>query len=411
MSLDTIEIKTETAKQVDRRRGRDLKLLAFTTFCMSFGFGAFSAVVTNFAVLVLHISARQQGLVESVRETPGFLIVLVAALTMRIAEPILAMVALFLIAAGMAATAGVNTYLTYVLFSLVWSIGIHSWMTLQPSMALSLADARSKGRRLGQLSAVAGLGTILGMGLVLLAGKHIGMRNLFLISGCVIGLGAIAVGAMSRDIGHKEKPRFVWKQKYSLYYTLTFLEGCRKQVFMTFAIFVLVKTYGTEFRTVALLMIINNLANFILGPRVGRLIDHLGERKVVSFCYAALIPVFIGYAYAKSTHILYVLYCLDSLFFLGSMGLNTYLHKIAEPADFQPTVAMGVTANHTAAVIVPLIGGYVWSKFGYPVTFYGGAFVVAISVLMALRIPGESHRPDATETASVGEVVGKSDKF
>lgn len=402
-----IETNADGANPLDGRRRLDLKLLAFTTFCMAFGFGAFSAVVTNFAVLVLHISAKQQGLVESVRETPGFLIVLVAALTMRIAEPILAMVALFLIATGMAAMAGVNTYLTYVLFSLIWSIGIHSWMTLQPSIALSLADAMSKGRRLGQLSAVAGLGTILGMGLVLLAGKHIGMRNLFLISGCVIGLGATAVGAMSRDIGHKEKPRFVWKRRYSLYYVLTFLEGCRKQVFMTFAIFVLVKNYGTQFRTVALLMIINNLANFILGPRVGRLIDYLGERKVVSFCYAALIPVFIGYACAKSTHILYVLYCLDSLFFLGSMGLNTYLHKIAEPIDFQPTVAMGVTANHTAAVIVPLVGGYVWSKFGYPVTFYGGALVVAISVLTALRIPTEPHRLEATETVSIGEPVSK----
>jgi predicted MFS family arabinose efflux permease len=403
MLVDIQETEKESLEQgASKRRVRDLRLLAITTFCMSFGFGAFSAVVTNFAVLVLHINAKQQGLVESVRETPGFLIVLVAALTMRVAEPILAMIALCLIAIGMAGTAGVNTYLTYVLFSLIWSIGIHSWMTLQPSMALSLADESRRGRTLGQLSAVAGLGTVLGMLMVLFVGKYIGMRNLFLISGSVVGLGAVAVGAISRDIGHEEKPRFVWKRKYSLYYALTFLEGCRKQVFMTFAIFVLVKNYHTHFQKVALLMIINNIANFVLAPHVGKLIDRLGERKVVSFCYAALIPVFIGYARVKSPQILYVLYCLDSLFFLGSMGLNTYLHKIAEPADFQPSVAMGVTANHTAAVVVPLIGGYLWSEFGYPITFYGGAVVVAVSVLTALRIRVEAQTFDSKQEVAIG---------
>lgn len=196
---------------------------------------------------------------------------------------------------------------------------------------------------------------------------------------------------ISRDIGHKEKPRLVLKRRYSLYYLLTFLEGCRKQVFMTFAIYALVRNYGTPLQVVAILMIINNILNFILAPRVGRLIDRIGERKVITFCYAALIPVFVGYALIKVPGVLYVLYCMDSLFFLGSIGLSTYLHKIADPADLMPSLAMGVSMNHAAAVAVPVIGGFMWLKYDYPTTFLGGAVIVAISVLAATRIRTPQH--------------------
>lgn len=378
------------------RGSRDLRLLALATFCLAFGFGAYMATVTNFVVEVLRIQPHQQGIVESIREVPGFLVVLVAALTMRISEPRLAAGALALVSVGMAAYMKVNTFTSLVFLSLIWSVGVHGWMTLQPSMALSLSEPGSRGRRLGQLAAVSAVGTILGMALVLLAVEKAGMRAMFGGAGVVIALGAVTVGTISRDLGHKQKPRFVWKRRYSLYYTLTFLEGCRKQVFMTFAVFALVLNYGTRVETVAILMIINNVMNALLASRVGRLIDRVGERKVLSFCYAALIPVFIGYALIKVPTVLYVLYCLDSLFFLGSLGLNTYLHKIADPGDLHPSLAMGVSMNHAAAVIVPVTGGYLWKSFDYPTTFLAGAAIVAISVIMALRVRTPEEGPETS---------------
>lgn len=386
MELGTIQRNMDRIRRLARRGTRDLRLLAMTAFCVSFGFGAYMATVTNFAVQVLHITPLQQGAVESVRETPGFLVVLVAALTMHIAEPVLGAVCVAVIGAGIAAYAGVDSFPSLVFFSLVWSTGLHLWMTIQPSMALSTADEYNKGRRLGQLSAVGALATLLGMGFVFFLGERIGMRSVFLVAGLCIMTGSGFVYMISRDIGQKEKPRLVMKRRYSLYYALTFLEGCRKQVFMTFAIFALVRNYGTPIKVVAFLMIINNILNMLLAPRVGRLIDRVGERRVVSFCYAALIPVFIGYALIKVPAVLYVLYCLDSLFFLGSIGLNTYLNKIADPADLMPSLAMGVSMNHFAAVLVPILGGYLWTRFDYPTTFFGGAIVVAVSVVFALRM-------------------------
>ena len=388
------------------RGSRNLRWLALSAFCLSFGFGIYMSTATNFAVQEIRIVPMQQGMLESVREVPGFLVVLIAALTMRIAEPVLAGISLGLVAAGMAAYSTVQDFRYLLLYSLVWSLGIHTWMTISPSMAMSLADKDSRGRRLGQLASIGALGTVLGMALVRIAGDSVGMRQLFVYAGGAIGLGAVAVALISRDIGHKEKPRLVWKQRYSLYYLLTFLEGCRKQVFMTFAVFALVLNYGTPLKVVATLMIVNNLLNLFLAPKVGRLIDRIGERKVIAFCYAALIPVFIGYATIKVPGVLYVLYCLDNLFFLGSMGLNTYLHKIAEPEDVMPSLAMGVSMNHTAAVAVPLIGGYLWTRFDYPTTFIGGAIIVAISVAAALRIRIAPGGRTESEVSLEPEAVG-----
>jgi len=386
MGIETHKSDISGQSRSPLKQARDLKLLMLTVFCVSFGFGAYFATFNNFAVEKLHLLPVQLGRLEAIRETPGFLMFAIAALTMRVAEPVLACVAISLLALGLGAYYTVDNTLELLVYSLVWSVGLHAWMPIQPSMALNLSDEHTKGRTLGLLGASGALGTILGMTMVWVLAARIGYHNIFLLAGGAAFVGALAVSQISKDIGHAEKPRLVIKHQYSLYYLLVFLEGCRKQVFITFAIFALVRNYGTPARVVATLMIINNLTNLLLAPRVGRLIDRVGERPILIFCYTALIPVFIGYATIKSPSVLYVLYCLDNFFFLGSIGLNTYLHKIAEPRDVMPTLTMGVSVNHAAAVVVPLIGGTLWQTLGYPATFFGGAVVVATSVLAVLRM-------------------------
>jgi predicted MFS family arabinose efflux permease len=378
-----------------RKRGtRDLRLLAFGMFWVMFGFGAFMAAYNNFIVQVLNLKPGQLGIVESIRETPGFLIVVVAALTMRVAEPVVAAGALILVAVGVGAYCGVSGVPSLVLWSLVWSLGLHAWMTVQPSMALALAEEEKRGKRLGQLMALSSLGTVLGMVMVLFFGNRIGFNAVFVISGSTILLGAMAVLAISKDIGHADKPRMVFNPDYGLYYLLTFLEGCRKQVFMTFAVFLLVRNYHTSMVVVALLMIINNIVNFGTSEWIGKMIDRYGERNVLLVCYSAAIPVFIGYAAIGIPLLLYVMYCLDNLFYIGSMGSTTYLHKIAKPQDVHPTLAMGVSFNHAAAVAVPLVGGLLWATYGHAVAFYGGAVVVAMSVIAVCGM-----KPGTRETA------------
>lgn len=365
---------------------RDLRLLWTAVFCLGFGFGIYNTTFFPFITEFIRIDPRQLGWLEATRELPGFLCVVIAAITMRVAEPLLSALSFFLMAIGLTAIASTSGVHSLMLWSFVWSLGMHVWMPLQSSLAMHLAKDGEKGTTLGQTAGWWSLGTVLGMIAVVIVSEGLAYQHWFLIGGGAYALAAFIMLKVRRNIGHADKPRFVWKKRYRLYYALTFLEGCRKQVFFTFALFALTKVYHTHLRVIAILMLINGVVNMFGGPVVGRLIDRIGERKILLTSYTALIFVFLGYAELRHAHALYVMYCLDNLFYLSTTCLATYLQKIAEPADLMPTLSMGVTMNHIAAVMVPPIGGFLWASCGYPVTFRGGAIVVVISLLLASRL-------------------------
>ena len=201
------------------------------------------------------------------------------------------------------------------------------------------------------------------------------------LGGGIATIGGIVLMFSSRQLRIKDENRFVIRKRYWLFYLLSFLQGCRKQIFITFAIFALVKVYGTNRDMIIKLILINQIIIFIFSPIMGQLVDKLGERIMLSASYLGLALVFIGYATLKNINYLYVLYCIDNFLFVGGIALTTYLNKITTPKDLKPTLAMGVTMNHIAAVTSPLIGGLVWMKFGYQIIFISGAAFALISLV------------------------------
>ena len=122
---------------------------------------------------------------------------------------------------------------------------------------------------------------------------------------------------------------------------------------------------------------------------MGKLVDHYGERIMLSLSYAGLAIVFFGYASIHHRPTLYVLYCIDNLIFFGGIALTTYLHKIAPEEDLKPTLSMGVTMNHMAAVAAPLVGGFAWRLFGYEVIFLAGSALAVLSLIVSQWVDPE----------------------
>ena len=364
--------------------GRNLILVAVTAFLLSLGFeGIYMPIYNNFVADDIGVKPGELGVIESIREVPGFLSAFIAAVTMQIPSPTLGGLTLLIMAAGIAAFSQVHTVGALIFWAVFWSIGFHCWVPLEPSMVLGLSADKGKGKRLGQMSRIKSAASLAGMGIIALVGAQSILRNMFLISGAVVAAAGLAVFFVSRSATHIEMPRLAVKRKYAFYYVLSFLQGCRKQIFVIFAIFALVRVYHTGVRTVAWLMGINKVANLIFAPIIGRIVDRIGERKALSICYAALTAIFLGYGLSHNPHILYVMYCLDSFVFMFSIAQTTYLNKIAPPEDVRPALSMGVTMNHVASVIVPIVGGFLWERLGrYEVVFFGGAAVTAISLLV-----------------------------
>lgn len=364
---------------------KDLKKLAASTFCMSVCFAIHSAIFNNFLVDTLNIQPHQFGTIESLRETPGFLTAGFAALAMRMSTPKLAGICLIIMGMGMGSYALARGMRSLISSSMFWSIGFHCWWPLRNALALSLSDEK-KGQRLGELQSVDNIGMLLGHGMVYLAIAMMGFMRMYVLAGCAAIIGGLISFFIVDTVQPLYQPRFTFHKRYAIYYTLSFLQGCRRQIFMTFAVFALVREYHVIPQTIAMLMFINAGANLFLAPTAGRIVDKIGERIALSISFAGLALIFWGYASIKNQYILYALYCSDNLIFLLGIAMTTYLNKIARPEEIRATLSMGVTMDHAAAVTMPLLGGFLWAKFSYVLVFQIGAVVAVVSFIISQKV-------------------------
>ena len=84
-----------------------------------------------------------------------------------------------------------------------------------------------------------------------------------------------------------------------------------------------------------IMWIVVQAVGWFSSPVVGRLIDRIGERKILVFYYSFMTVCFLGYAFIKSKYILYGVFLLDSCFFVFAMALTTYIGRLRPPTKRQ----------------------------------------------------------------------------
>lgn len=370
---------------------RNFTLLAIATFSVGIFFGVQTTLYNNFVVDRLGIDAHQLGTVEALRETPGFLNALFIGLVMHLAPPLIAGVALIIMGIGFAAYAQVDSVFSLALCSVIWSIGFHCWAPMGETMALTFTPDGEKGKWLGRLRSVGAVAWLLAIGACMLLLDYLHYEGLFVLGGAAVVLGGVAILFAEHKKPAQPERAWVLKRRYSLYYVLQMLQGCRKQMFLTFAIFALIKIHGMPVATTMILVLINQVLVTLTGPLMGRLVDRWGERVMLSLSHLGLIFVFLGYALVQHRPTLYALYCVDNLIYFGAIALTTYVHKIAPADELKPTLSMGVTMNHVTSVFVPLVGGLAWHYFGYEVIFFSGAVVSFLSLIVSQGVDPEAE--------------------
>lgn len=376
-----------------KSKKQNLVLFCSGVFCLSFTFGIHFSVFNNFAVEHIGLQPQHLGILESIREVPGLLGVLIGGLLARFPDTRVAGISLILFGAGFIGYSQIASVPLLILFSFLWSVGFHTWYPLADGINLRLSETHERGRRLGQVRSVGAVATMLGIGTVYLLAKPLGYDVMYVVAGIVGAAGAIGLIAMDREAGHHTLGRFVFKRRYGLFYTLHLLDGCRRQIFSTFAVFTLVRVYHVDVRQVAVLALVNSGLSFVFGPYIGRFIDRFGERTALTINYVEMGIVFLGFATLHTVGVLCALYVVDSFFFLLSMSLNTYISKIAEPGDLRPSLSMAVTMNHIAAVVMPLVGGYLWMRTGYETIFSMGVGLSVIALVVTQRMRVHPPKP------------------
>ena len=384
-----------------REWNRDFRLLGAGMFSLGVYFGVRQTLFNNFIVDRLGIEAHQLGLIESLREFPGFLNVLFIALMIRMSPPVIAAASLVVMGLAIAAYSEISTVFQLGVFAVFGSLGFHSWLPMQQALGLAYSPPGNKGKWLGQLRSVTSASTLLMIGICLLVFPYLQYEGLFLLAAAAVIAGGLTISFASRPETHADQKSFVLRRRYWVYYALNVLQGVRRQMFITFAIFALVKVHGMPIRTTMILVLINQVLITVVSPTVGRLVDRLGERLMLSVSYVGLTMIFTGYALIQDRPTLYVLFCLDNLIFVGPIAMTTYIHKITPPEELRPTLSMGVTMNHVAAVIGPVVGGFVWQAFGYQVIFITGAVIAALSFVMSQWVDPEGLLAREKEQAQI----------
>jgi len=387
--VSTISLESPSLTAEQRYRGTLFLCLAVGLVSMTMTIQM--ALNANFLREDIGVNGLQMGQIEAARESCGILAFFILALLAGIAEPLIASAVLLFVAAGLGAYAFVpQSYLFVLGLSMIWSQGLHIWMPLPNSIALGLAEPGKTGRKLGILATSGAIGAFVGLGVAMFM-EHMGvhMRKTYLIAGAAAVLAAGACLGIPRNTKAR-RPRLALRRGTALYFVLCFLEGWRKQVFLAFSAFLLVSVYEMPVMTMLTLWAIAQVIITFCGPLVGRVIDRVGERKVLYTYYASMLVVFIGYAFAPwiwpdesvRRMALYVLFVIDGSFFILGMAMTTFVNRVVPPEERTATLSAGVAMNHVAAVSMPFIGGILW-QYGSMWTFLIGA-VAAVASLVAV---------------------------
>ena len=371
------------------------RFLLVLTIASTAGLQVWRTLFDNFAVNVVGLSGENVGVIQSVREIPGFLTFLVIYTMLLIKEHRLSALSVLILGVGITATGQLPSYMGLILTTLVMSFGFHYYETTNQSLTLQYFDQHSSPWVFGRLRAVAAASNIVVGLLIFVLAPLLSYEHLYLVlGGLIVAVGLWGFWQDPRDSETvPQQKRMIFKKKYWLYYFLTFLAGARRQIFMAFAVFLMVKKFSFSLQEITILFVVNNAINYFLSPMIGRAIIRFGERKVLSLEYVTLIFIFTAYAFVESKMVVAGLYILDHIFFNFAIAIRTYFQKIGAPQDIAPSMAVGFTINHIAAVVLPVVGGLVW-MVDYRITFLGGAGLALFSLAATqmIRIPGAGEK-------------------
>ena len=384
--------------------GRGFIMLATLQFTYGFAYSAHNSVHTNFWEDVLLFSGPQFGYMTAIREFGGLTLILLMALLYRVSIPWLTSGAMLFMALGFGLFGIATGFGTLIPWILISSFGMHTILQTQFSLGMSLTTQERSGHVLGRMAAFAQAGTFVALISVFLIFHFdlLSYKATFALIGVVAAIGAIAIFRFPHlhdGVERKVEPRrdpIVWRKEYRYYYLLNLLDGVRQQIFFSFGLWVLVNRFKLGVEDISLLLMAVTFIGVVSSAYVGRLIDRLGERRILQAINIGYVIALGGYALSGQMYlacIFYVIYSFISQF--STIGASTYLRKIAVPEEIAPSLAMGVTILHATAVVVPVVAGIILNFVGYQIPFF-------IACLAALVMVGVTRKldPQAQRTAA-----------
>ena len=390
----------------------DAKVARFLSTLVLFGvsYGLYRGIQDNYLAEILHITPFERGIVEFFRETPGLLIIFILALMYRFSDSKIFKIGIALAAGGivgllLTSADMLRTKLMVVLFMVAYSLGEHITMPVRSTISMDLAKREKAGASLGITSSISQFGQIFGFILVTAIffilsrigfgrGSLLGYRIVFGMAAALMTSSAMVAMALKETTLKSQRRRFYFAKKFYKYYMLEVFYGARKQIFLTFAPYVLILHYKADPSIMSILYAVCAGAGIICGPLTGRIIDRLGYKVVMVGDTIILVAVCLLYGFAHRLfppEIAFFVVCanfvLDSIISMASMASNVYVQRISANQDeVTATLSTGLSVNHLISIIIALIGGWIWKITGIEFLFSLSAILGLLNSLYAATI-------------------------
>jgi predicted MFS family arabinose efflux permease len=380
-----------------KQSSRQLIFFAVSALMLGMAFSMMDSTFNNYLNEKFALSGFERSFLEFPRELPGFLVVFISAALWFLCSRRLAVVAMLFGAVG-AFLIGFasSSYWVMIIWLFVYSVGNHLYMPIASTIGMELAREGQDGRRLGQLNAIRNAAAILGSFIVFLGFRYLGFtfQHTFAIIAIFLIIAAVLLYQMTPEKVTERRGYLQLHKEYRLFYILNVISGARKQLFITFAPWVLVQVFEQPTQIMATLFTLGGVIGIVFQPLLGWAVDKFGERFVLSSEAVILVFVCFGYGFAKfifpaESAFLVVCGCflVDQMIFSVSLARATYLKKIArQPADIQPALTAAVTIDHVFSISAALIGGLIWNSFGFQYVFLMGAVLAVINFFTARQV-------------------------
>jgi len=385
------------------RRAPFIMLILAALFIGNLGGNIYGNVFNNYLEDVHHIAAAQRGLLELPRELPGVLSLFAVGMLFFLTEMRVAALATAIFGVGVMAlafpwlTPGFGTVIFWIMFG---SLGQHILMVVADSVVIHTALPENRGLRLGQMRALGTAAGLLGALFVWVKWKFNTSYSVdFIIAGLLCMVAAVMfLRVKSGDYRATSSWRdyVVLKRKYAKYYLLETLFGARKQVFMTFAFWLMVSTLKLTPEYMGKVLLIAGICGLAFQPFIGKMIQVFGEARVLVVDSVILVGVCLVYAFAMDlltpqAALLAITACfvLDNLLFADGAARAHYIGRICErQEDITPSLYTGMAINHLVSIVCAMLGGVLWSWTGnHRIVFIFAALLAVLSGFVSATIP------------------------
>jgi len=380
----------------------------FATLFYGLTFGITKGIMDNYLAEVLNVREFSLGIIEAVREVPGLFLIFILAFLYRNSSKKNFQLALGIAIVGLiglVCTKPVRWVIVFFLFIL--SVGDHITLQVRQSLSIEMSAEGQSGKAIGIMTSFRSLGRIFGYFIIpfvffILSHFNLGRKDatsykaLYAVS-FVFTVIAFLFASRIQYQGEKSVRKntgIYFNKKFNKYYTLQFFYGARKQVFITFAPFVLVLEYGASASVMALLFAISAICVLIFSPILGRLIDYVGYKKIM--VADTLILIIVCFFYGFSQHLFapktaFIVVCanyvFDSILSLCSMASLVYVKDLASNQDeVNRTITSGISVNHFISILIALFGGLLWKVAGIEILFTLSALLGLINSIIASTI-------------------------